>query len=306
MSVSVTHPIGLAFNRVGVICFKAFELGKWFVIGFSAWVASLTQGGNLSFQMMDFGPGGPGGPGGPSPGAVVDWIEHHIAEIVMIGLLGLAIVIGVWALLMWLSSRGKLMFIDHIVRNQAAISEPWTRLGDLANRLFVFRLVLTLVLVAVPLLLAGLCLLIAWPDIASERVGSAGITAIVLGGVLGLVWLVAVPIVVFLVEDFVIPTMYLFNERPGAAWRRVISEVIAGRIGTIVRYTLLKIVFGMAAGAIALMGTILTCCLAALPYLGTVILLPVFIFMQVYNLHFLDQFGRRWKMFANTPQPLAG
>jgi hypothetical protein len=52
--VSVIDPISPAIQRVKDILFKPFNLGKWFVIGFCAWLAYLGSGG-----------GGGGGGGGP-------------------------------------------------------------------------------------------------------------------------------------------------------------------------------------------------------------------------------------------------
>ncbi len=57
--VSVIDPVTPAIDRVKLILFKPFELRKWFVIGFCAWLAYLGAGGG--------GGGGPGGGGGGPP-----------------------------------------------------------------------------------------------------------------------------------------------------------------------------------------------------------------------------------------------
>ena len=53
--VSVIDPIGPAFEKVKTILFRPFDLGKWFIIGFCAWLARLGEGGfhfnfNLPFR----------------------------------------------------------------------------------------------------------------------------------------------------------------------------------------------------------------------------------------------------------------
>jgi len=55
---------------------------------------------------------------------------------------------------------------------------------------------------------------------------------------------------------------------------------------------------------------LMTCCIAgcfmAIPYLGTVLLLPVLIFYRAYSLHFLAQFGPEYDVFppdAASPTP---
>jgi hypothetical protein len=53
---------------------------------------------------------------------------------------------------------------------------------------------------------------------------------------------------------------------------------------------------------------VLTCCIAAcllaIPYLGTVAMLPVLVFFRAYPIHFLAQFGDTYDVFqAARPAP---
>ena len=49
--VSVIDPLNPALEKVKTILFKPFDLNKWFVIGFCAWLAYLTRGGfNFNFS----------------------------------------------------------------------------------------------------------------------------------------------------------------------------------------------------------------------------------------------------------------
>ena len=43
--ISVTEPVSPALERVKTMLFKPFDLGKWFTIGFCAWLAFLGKGG---------------------------------------------------------------------------------------------------------------------------------------------------------------------------------------------------------------------------------------------------------------------
>ena len=54
MSIRYIEPVSRAVDRAIDICFRPFDLGKWFVLGFACWLARLTQGG--------------GGGGGDGPG----------------------------------------------------------------------------------------------------------------------------------------------------------------------------------------------------------------------------------------------
>src|SRR5438552_5797401 len=49
--------------------------------------------------------------------------------------------------------------------------------------------------------------------------------------------------------------------------------------------------------------TCLTCCLASLPYIGTVIVLPVPVFFRSFSLLFLRQFGSDWDVWGKIPVP---
>ncbi len=44
-TVSVTVPINQAIERVKLLLFRPFDLGKWCTIGFCAWLAYLGQNG---------------------------------------------------------------------------------------------------------------------------------------------------------------------------------------------------------------------------------------------------------------------
>ena len=44
-NVSVTLPISPAIERVKLLLFRPFDLGKWFAVGFCAWLATLGQRG---------------------------------------------------------------------------------------------------------------------------------------------------------------------------------------------------------------------------------------------------------------------
>ena len=44
---------------------------------------------------------------------------------------------------------------------------------------------------------------------------------------------------------------------------------------------------------------IFTLCLGALPYLSSVLLLPIIVFSRCYSLCFIEQFGPTWRIFRH-------
>ena len=67
------------------------------------------------------------------------------------------------------------------------------------------------------------------------------------------------------------------------------------------------IVLSWAIGMLVLMAILLTCCIAcclmALPFLGTVLLLPVLVFKRAYPLCYLAQYGPQYDVFPTVPTP---
>jgi len=54
---------------------------------------------------------------------------------------------------------------------------------------------------------------------------------------------------------------------------------------------------------IAGIATCATCCIAALPYVGTVILLPVYVCLRAFGLRFIRQFGPDYDVWAVVSNP---
>lgn len=302
MQLSVTAPIASAIDRTRAILFEPFEIKKWFLLGFCAWLAYLGEGGG--------GGGGGGGNwnrGGRGPArelhSAIDWVQAHLAWVVagVVAFLLIAVLLGV--LIAWLRSRGMFMFLDGVVRNRGAVTEPWHQYRPHGNSLFVFSFVLGLIFFTLLLALLGAGFALAWPDLRAERFGANAIVALAVFFGLLLPAVTVYGVVGVLLGDFVVPAMYLRGESALVAWRTVWNEVVRPHSGTLVLYVLMKILMAIVVGLMALIVTCLTCCLAILPYLGTVILLPLIVFKRCYSLHFLQQLGPEWDCFAAVATP---
>jgi hypothetical protein len=303
--VSVIAPLNPAIDRVKEVLFKPFDLSKWLAIGFCAWLAYLGQGG-----------GGGGMANFHLPPRRRDFREifNHAREFVLGNLnwivplvVGLAVLgIVLWLVLTWLSSRGQFMFLHCVAGNKAEVSVPWGRYADHANSLFLFRIVLGLVSLAViaPFLTVGGFLIAGMVSSQSLRVGAIiGSIALVLGVVLLAIFFA---LVCKFTLDFVVPVMSLRTSSCLAGWREVLSLVLANGL-SFALYVLFQIVLTLAIGVGVFAIVLLTCCCAgcllAIPYLGTVLLLPVLIFKRSYSLCFLRQFGAEFDVFAAPPEP---
>jgi hypothetical protein len=304
--VSVIVPVGQAIERVKRILFQPFDLGKWFTIGFCAWLACLGEGG---------GGGGGGSFRGPGPGTrgfrheferARDYVTDNLYWLLPLAV-GLVILgLTLWVLFLWLSSRGKFMFLHCVATDKAEVIEPWHRFSREANSLFWFRLGLGLagmVLLLPPAVLA----LVAGIRLALAEAWTIQGILWVIG--LGL-WMTVVGLLLVIIgkltNDFVVPLMALRRGRWREAWKEL-GRLLAANPWRIILYLLFQIVLALAIGVMLLVLVLLTCCTAgcllAIPYLGTVLLLPVLVFERSYSLCYLAQYGREYDVFPPVPPP---
>ena len=311
--VSVVEPLTPAIERVKTILFRPFDLGKWFVIGFCAWLAELGKpkgGGN--------GGGGGGGDGGspfsyrgsPDLEDVVErakdgietarmFVEENMHWILPVAIVGAVVVIILWLLIMWLSSRGRFMFLHCVVENKAEVAVPWNKFNRHANSLFVFRIVVGLInIVAVAVaILAGILLF------AGAAMSGSGVAAVLIV-VSIFILMIALGIVLFLIQkfttDFVVPIMFLRSESCSAAWREFLG-VLTANSGRFILYVLFQIAIWIVIMFLIVALICVTCCCAAcilgIPYVGTVLLLPILVFQRSYSLYYLRQYGPAFDIF---------
>ncbi len=297
--LSVTVPFGQALERVKTVLFQPFDIGRWFIIGFCAWLAYLGEGGFHG----GFGGGSHGGRGQNLRGEydqARDYMVNNLGWILPLGIVLVLLVLAIWLVVLWLSSRGRFMFLHCVALNTAEVVAPWRTYEKEANSLFLFRIVLGLAgLVLFLPVLGGFVVAILRMAI-HERATFAGVVAALALFAGLLVVSVLLWVVGRLLKDFVIPIQYLHRNRCAAAWQEFFG-LIRGNLGTLILYLLFRIAlaFGIALAVICVV--VATCCLAgclfALPYLGTVLLLPVYVLERSYSLHFLAQFGPGYDVF---------
>ncbi|HXM71119.1 MAG TPA: hypothetical protein VN970_08295, partial [Thermoanaerobaculia bacterium] len=109
-----------------------------------------------------------------------------------------------------------------------------------------------------------------------------------------------------LTRDFVVPIMFLRGGTTREAWSDLLA-LFAGSFHLLILYLLFQIVLAFAIGVAVLIAVIATCCIAGclliLPYLGTVLLLPVLVFQRAYSLYYLAQLGPQYDLFQTAAPP---
>jgi hypothetical protein len=313
--IGVTEPLAPAYERMKQMLFKPFDLAKWITLGFCAWLAGLGEaGGGGVFN------GGGGGnhrsDHGAQPAEQFRHFYHEAADFVTVNLFWIvplaitlvAIGVAAWLLVLWLSSRGRFMFLHCVALDKAEVAEPWTKFAGVANSLCRFRIGMGLI--AMVLLLPLLALTVV--DImAMVLAGRANVTGVMMavGLLLALLFVAMVLGVIrkFMV-DFVVTLMYLRGGSCLAAWREL-GGLLFANAGNFALYILFQIVLSWAIGLMVLLVILLTCCIAgclmALPFIGTVLLLPVLVFKRAYPLYYLAQYGPQYDVFPIQTAPVA-
>jgi len=261
MSISVTDPLGKAFEHTKRVLFQPFEAKKWFVLGFAAFLATLGGGGPGGFRLPGSGNGGSGSGSGTSPFApeVGPWIEEHLALVVTLGIAVLVIVLAITLAIGWLSARGKFIFLDNVARNEAAIARPWREYAREGNRLFVFNLLFGLGVILAFLLIVGGGLLLAWNDIQANAFGTGAMLAVGVLLITLLPLVMAVVIISGVLQSWGIPLMYLRRIGAVAGLRAAFAEVVLPHLGAVVVYWLLLAALGLGAAVLAVVAIALTC-----------------------------------------------
>lgn len=293
--IEVFEPFSRAFDLTKLILFQPFDLAKWFVIGFAAFLSHLGGGGGNGFNYNSklthgdwnwkvrsathdvFG----------STNNLPPWALPLIAIAV---LLVLAIVV----LCLWIGARGKFIFTDCIVRNRGAIVEPWHEFKREGNSYFLFSLLMAVIILTA----LGLASLPLWMPFALHGEMARGMEL-----VLGISFLAVIAAVILvgysIISGFMIPVMYRRKCGAGKAFGASLAAITT-HPGPVILYVLFTVVLYVAFALIACLLICVTCCIVAIPYLGTVILLPFYVFFMSYLLLFVRQFGPDYDAWGNV------
>lgn len=292
-NIEIFKPFGEAFELMKRILFQPFDIKKWFVIGFAAWLANLGGGGfNYQYNRRE---------DVQKLNEAISQIPHPILVTGVCVLISLVLVLII--LFAWLRARGRFMFIECIVKNRGAVAEPWREFRKEGNSYFLFSLVVGLCFLVFAALLSLPLIILAikgryYLYLHRDRLDLYVISLIA-------AWVFVMLLLVFvwaLIANFMTLVMYRRRCRAYEAFRTV-TKLIAANPGEILLYCLFLIVLALATAIVACLVTCATCCIAAIPYIGTVILLPVFVLLRSFSLLFLRQFGPEYDVWAGFMPP---
>lgn len=300
-------PVQNAWEKMVQVLFRPFNFGKWMVIGFTAFLATCGRD--------DGGGGGSGGNSGRSHRSgenfhdgwssvrdtVVDaWFEY--TGLIIFGLcFVLALIILLSILVNWLNSRGQFMFLDNVLKNRGAVQEPWGEYSKEANSLMIFQLVFnwtTGLILLIPLgaTLVPIIVMFAMKQFVMPYAGVAVGALLLLIG-----FSIVCGFVKMMLNHFVVPLM-LQRRLTVLAGFRAFRPILKTNFWRIVLFGLVMFLVNTAIGIAIMIGILLTCCTALLlliiPYISTVVLLPIYVFRRFVGPEFLRQFGDEYDLLA--------
>jgi hypothetical protein len=296
--IEIVTPLSQSWELTKRILFQPFNFEKWLVIGFAAFLAHLGGGGRFNLNL-------------PSSWRNSFWRPHTWSSelhdqlpdwIWPVAFVAVPLMIALIVLFAWLGARGRFIFTDCIVRNRAAIVAPWHEYRREGNSLFILTLVVGLALLV--LFAIGVVPLVL--PVMLHRTG-AGFT-FTLGSIFCIVLLIISALAWWVISQFMVPVMYRQRCTAWSAFQQTLS-LIMSHAAEVILFILFLVVISIAIAIAVVVVGFLTCCvglcLFALPYIGTVILLPVEILLFGYTLLFLRQFGNDWDVWATLEAPAA-
>ena len=301
---SVIEPLGPAVERVKTLLFRPIEIERWLAIALCAWLALLGTGGGSTGKGVSYNRE----KGVTWNNMAIDitrakeFAMENLAWLIPVTLFVLIVVFGLWSVLTWLSSRGRFMFLHCVAAHCAEVQVPWSQYRAHANSLFVFRLsvgIVTLVLISG---LSVLGFFLVTRSSLGSPWGPWGSLAFLVP--LGLLLSLTAGLVGLFTSDFVVPIMRLRTQSCFEAWG-IFLDLLVGHLGSFVLYVLAKLVINIAIGVLVVILGVVTCfcacCLMALPFIGTALLLPIYVFKRSYSLLYLRQYGPAFDSFAVYP-----
>ncbi len=296
--IQIIAPFTAALDWMKMVLFAPFDIAKWLTIAFAAFLAghwgnnfrfgrfwnfgdtkySFRKNGDLPWN-WDFTP----------------WLIALVGGIVVFVII-LAVV------LMWVSARGRFMFTDCVVKNRGAIAEPWHEFRREGNSFFLFWLVIAFCAFVFFAIIALLCWFLFGGVLRGDEGGGAFVIFVIVAIVVGVVW-VACSLFFALVSAFMVPVMYRRRCSAKEAFLDV-SKLVLANPGPFLLLVLFGIALVIALGIIGSIVACLTCCVGALPYISTVILLPGIVWLAAYKLLFIRQFGDAYDVWATIVPPV--
>ncbi len=253
--LSAVESIAPAFAQTKRLLFQPFSFGVWARLAVVSVVTGEFAGGSWGGSSNLNIPAHEGG----RQAALLFLSEPnwpHMQEYLPLILVGVAVLIGVGVLWIYVASVLRFVLFDAVLNNRSKLRDGWRRWEAPGGRYFLWELGFTLASLVVLVLLIGLPVYLAWRAGLFRQ--SDQHFALLLGGGL-ILFLLAIALVLLsavvslLAKDFLVPLMALENLGVWGGWRRLLPMLQVEK-GGFAGYVLMKIV--LAVGGAILFGIV--------------------------------------------------
>jgi hypothetical protein len=271
-----------------------FKFERWLALGLVAFLDQCGRGG-ISGSVPGGGGRGPVLPTGNGAGSASDgglgevgaWVGAHVALVVGLAALAIALIVAFTALVLWINSRATFIYVENVATGGTEIARPWRAHAERAWSYFAWRFGLALGLMVAVLSVVGLGVG-AFFTLRNE--GYKLVVALLVLVPLLLLLIVAAALLSVALRDFAAPIQMAAGVGCTAALRRVADLVRAHPLAFFL-YVVLKVVFGIAQGIVLLAAACVTCCCILIPVVTQTFLQPLFYFERAWPLYLLRQMG---------------
>jgi hypothetical protein len=306
MNIQFIKPLSQGISRMQRDLFNPFHPKKWFIVGFTAFLAGLMDGGFSGnyFTGRNMGKGAEFDPEEILyfPQRAWQWLAGHPGWAILIAIvIFLVFIIGI--ILTWLGCRGKFMFLDNVVHGRALVEAPWYEYRKEANSFFLFNLIWGGISLAIFIAYIALCFIKLQTVYASSGNARALIGPVILAVLGFFIYAIINLFLLTLIKDFVVLIMYRDRIMTLQAIQKFIPLFLSQFIYFLGYELFLLCLSLLIFIGIAITGCI-TCCIGfiilMIPYINAVILLPISYALRAFSVEFLEQFGPEYQIF---PRP---
>ena len=303
MNINFSQPLSNGYSRMKKALFQPFDISRWMHIGFTAFLAGLTEfwggssggGGNSGFKFNqpnwdDFY---------SFPETAWDWLLSHPLWFSLI-ITGVFFLVIVSILFNWLSSRGKFMFLYNVVNQTDDVVKPWHNFRKEGNSLFWWQLIYGWLVFVI------FILFIIYSFGVFKNIHNGVIPEITKYGFIGGIILIFIGLLIItgyislFLTDFIVPIMYKNQISTLKAWS-VFLPFMFQNLCSFFIYGVFIMIVKIAVVVAVIIIAVFTCCIGLLlimiPFVGTIILLPVSYTFRAFSIEYLATFGDDFNIF---------
>ena len=304
MSISYSYPLSNGWKQMKKALFQPFDISKWFRVGFTAWLAGLTdcRGGSSGNNNSHLGMHDQWNGFFNFPQTAWSWLMEHpvIFNLIIVGIV-LLIVIAI--VVTWVSSRGKFMFLHNVIHDKSEINEPWHEYKKEGNSLFLWQFSFGLFAFAVFMIFLIYCFVTAKNLYYADLPGVAVFWSVAMMVLMLIGYFIIFGYISLFLKDFVVPIMYKHRVGVIKGWGEFL-KLFFPHFFAFIGYGLFIFILGITVIIAVIFFALFTCCigllLIAIPYIGAVILLPISYTFRAFSIEFLAQFGDRYNVLPAT------